>query len=206
MLILDILLVAGAYCLGSISTAYVVGRLARGVDMTEVGTGRIGATYTARRLGFVWGAVVGVGDVVKAMAAVALPLALGVPTVVVCLCALAAVAGHNWSVFLGFKGGRGAAASFGALLVFTLWAFLIPSAVFLVLLYAGRRTEFVFGIRRSTVLFGLLMFSTSALVLLQLAAGFPPPAPWSTTSPLMVAVPPLMLTLNVLGGWRKPDK
>ena len=174
--------------------------------MTEVGNGRIGATYTARKLGRWWGSVVGVADVVKAIAAVALPLALSLPTLVACACAVAVVIGHNWSVFIGFKGGRGAAASFGALLSLTFLSFFIPALLFLVLLFFGRQSEFVFGIRRSTILFGMLMFSTSALVWLQLVGEFPPAAPWSTPSPLMVSVPPIMLVLNVLGGRRHPGK
>jgi acyl phosphate:glycerol-3-phosphate acyltransferase len=200
----SVLAIAIAYCLGSISTAYLVGRSVKGVDMTEVGNGRIGATFTARRLGIAWGAVVGVGDSLKGIAAVVMPLALHLPAVVSCLCALGAMAGHNWSVFLRFKGGRGAATSFGSLLALTWWAILIPTIPVLLILYSRRQTEFVLGLRRTTVLFALLMFCISCLVWLQLSVGFPPPVPWSPTSPILIALPPAMLILNIMGGFRTP--
>jgi acyl phosphate:glycerol-3-phosphate acyltransferase len=193
-----------AYCLGSISSAYVVGRLARGVDMTEVGNGRIGATFTARKLGLAWGAVVGVGDSVKGIAAVVMPLALDLPAAISCLCGLAAMAGHNWSVFLRFKGGRGAATSFGSLLALTFWAILLPAVPLLLILYSRRQTQFVIGMRRTTVLFALLMFCISCLVVSQLAVGFPPITPWSPPSPVFVALPAAMLILNVIAGVRIP--
>ena len=110
-----IISISVAYCLGSISCAYIIGRLVSGIDMTEVGNGRIGTAFAIRQLGFGWGIIVGVLDFLKGVAAIALPLALGVSTRVLLLSGLAAVAGHNWSVFLGFKGGRGAATSFGVL-------------------------------------------------------------------------------------------
>ncbi len=96
-----------AYCLGSISWAYLIGRFARGVDMTEVGNGRIGAAFAMRKLGFGWGISVGVLDFVKGALAVIMALALEVPIIATFLSGMAVVAGHNWSVFLGFKGGGG---------------------------------------------------------------------------------------------------
>ncbi len=110
-----------AYLMGSIPTGYLMGRLMKGIDIREYGSGRTGGTNALRTLGAVGAAVTAVGDVGKSAAAVALAKGLGLPPLVVALVALAAVLGHNYSIFLRFRGGAGVAPTVGALLVMHVW-------------------------------------------------------------------------------------
>ncbi len=107
-----IVLVAG-YLLGSIPVGFLVVRLFRGADVRQIGSGRTGGTNVLRAAG--WGAaiVTGLGDVLKGAAAVYLARALNGPPLVQALAGSAAVAGHNYSLFLGLRGGAGTAPSMG---------------------------------------------------------------------------------------------
>ena len=113
-----------SYLLGSIPTGFLVAR-ARGVDIRTVGSGNIGATNVFRCLGKGLGILTFIGDTLKGVIpALAFPAAAGrlqplsqeTAAAIGIACAAAAVAGHNWPVFLRFKGGKGVATSAGALL------------------------------------------------------------------------------------------
>lgn len=104
-----------AYLIGSIPTAYVVGRYIYKIDIRRRGSGNVGATNALRTMGTVPGAVVLIVDIFKGIVAVWIGLAAGGQEFAA-LSALAAIAGHNWSVFLNFKGGRGVATAAGAAL------------------------------------------------------------------------------------------
>lgn len=115
------LAVAAGYLLGSIPSGYLLGRWLAGIDLRQYGSGSTGATNTMRVLGARGFALTFAADVLKAAAAILLARALvgdalG-PAVAECLAAIAAIVGHNWSVFIGFAGGRGAACSVGAMLL-----------------------------------------------------------------------------------------
>jgi glycerol-3-phosphate acyltransferase PlsY len=114
----------GAYLLGSVPFGLLVG-LARGVDVRKVGSGNIGATNVFRTVGKSWGSLAFFLDAAKGFVPAALfPLVLakltgaevgaGHKLLFGCL----AIVGHNWPVFLKFKGGKGIATSAGALLGF----------------------------------------------------------------------------------------
>jgi len=110
------------YFLGSIPTAYIATRLATGRDIRKIGGGNVGGLNTYREVGVVPAIVVGLVDVGKGAAAVAIAywlLQLQEPqeAVYVYLAGGAAVAGHNWMVWLKFSGGKGMGASVGALAV-----------------------------------------------------------------------------------------
>jgi len=101
------------YLLGSIPVGFLVVRLSRGLDVRGVGSGRTGGTNVLRAAG--WGAAVatGLGDALKGAAAVWLARALSAPPLVQALAGFAAVVGHNYSLFLGLRGGAGTATSIG---------------------------------------------------------------------------------------------
>ncbi len=110
----------GAFLLGSVPTGYLVAK-AKGVDIRQVGSGNIGATNVARALGKGPAIVVFVLDVLKGLAPpLLLPLvvpSLGMdPTLAALSAGVSAIAGHVFSPFLGFKGGKGIATGLGALL------------------------------------------------------------------------------------------
>jgi glycerol-3-phosphate acyltransferase PlsY len=119
----DILLIVCAYLAGSVPFAYLVAKAVGGIDIREVGSGNVGATNVGRALGRGWAILVFSLDVLKGLLpTLAALLAHGsriggqaLPPGAA-LTALAAVAGHNWPIFLGFKGGKGMATSCGVFL------------------------------------------------------------------------------------------
>lgn len=104
-----------AYLLGSIPFGYLIGQI-KGRDIRRFGSGNIGTANALRVLGLPAAVAVFLGDVVKGLLGVMVGRWLGGGGVAAVLCGLAAICGHNWSVFLGFKGGKGVATSFGAAL------------------------------------------------------------------------------------------
>ncbi|HID89367.1 MAG TPA: glycerol-3-phosphate 1-O-acyltransferase PlsY [Anaerolineae bacterium] len=112
------------YLLGSIPVGYLVVRWLRGIDVREVGSGRTGGTNVLRAAG--WGAAVltGVGDGLKGLVAVLFARQLGGSPLLVALAGVAAVVGHNYSAFLGFRGGAGTMASIGG--ATGLWPWSLP--------------------------------------------------------------------------------
>jgi glycerol-3-phosphate acyltransferase PlsY len=124
------MLVIIAYLSGSIPMGVIVARLSGGPDPRTVGSGRTGGTNALRALGRKWAALVVIGDVLKAALPVLLARALGADPIVEAACALAAVVGATWSVFLRFHGGRGVAAGVGTMLVIQPLAVLIATPVF----------------------------------------------------------------------------
>lgn len=107
-------LTAVAYLLGAIPFAYVFGRLA-GVDIRKEGTGNVGAGNLTRVAGVRFGALAALCDGLKGLVAVLLARRVSTD-VSLASAGLAAVAGHNWSVFLRGRAGRGLATSAGVLL------------------------------------------------------------------------------------------
>jgi glycerol-3-phosphate acyltransferase PlsY len=107
-----------AYLLGSIPTAYIFGKVLKGIDIREHGSGNVGATNAFRVLGKGPGTVVLLVDIAKGFLAVTLVGDFfGLDKILFrVLLALIAVSGHNWTVFLQFKGGKGIATSLGVLI------------------------------------------------------------------------------------------
>jgi len=133
-----------SYIVGSVPTGYVIGKL-RGIDIREHGSGNIGATNTLRVLGKPAGITALVLDVAKGFVAVTVLAAIAAsgrssfsePMMKVLL-GIAAIAGHNWTVFLKFKGGKGVATSAGVFLGIACVPVLIAAAVFAVIVLGTR--------------------------------------------------------------------
>jgi acyl phosphate:glycerol-3-phosphate acyltransferase len=104
-----------AYLLGSLSPSLLLGRLFKGIDLREHGSGNLGATNAFRVLGRGWGILVLAADLLKGFVPVLLARLLTDPwpTVIVALCA---IAGHNYSIFLRGRGGKGVATGAGTVL------------------------------------------------------------------------------------------
>jgi len=122
------LMIVIAYLLGSIPTAYIAGRLKKGVDIRQVGDGNMGAGNAFHQLGPGTGFTVGTLDAVKGALAISFAQAASLPQAAVLLAGVAAVIGHNWPVFLNFRGGRGEATTIGILLVLVTQPVLITGA------------------------------------------------------------------------------
>ncbi len=115
MLLDQVLVVLAAYLIGAAPCGVVIAR-SRGVDLFRVGSGNIGATNVARALGIKWGLVVWLLDVLKGFVAVLVARSLQPGPWTVALAGMAAPTGHCFSIFLGFRGGRGIATSLGVML------------------------------------------------------------------------------------------
>ena len=102
------LVVPVAYILGSIPWGFLIGMAVKGVDIRQYGSGKIGTSNVLRTAGGPFAALALALDLSKGILAVVLArvVAADTPTVEV-VAGLAALAGHNWSIFLGFQGGRG---------------------------------------------------------------------------------------------------
>lgn len=110
-----------SYLLGSFPTAYILGKLTKGIDIRQHGSGNVGATNVFRVLGRGPGIIVLIIDILKGVLAVwligdLLGLTENYQRIILSLCA---VIGHNWTIFLGFKGGKGIATSLGVLIGLT---------------------------------------------------------------------------------------
>jgi acyl phosphate:glycerol-3-phosphate acyltransferase len=110
------LFVLVAFLAGSIPWGYLAGRLMRGIDLRTVGSGGTGATNVLRTLGGRASAAVFVLDFLKGLLPVLVARSLGLAPWWIAAVAVAAVAGHCWSPFIGFKGGKGVATGAGAAL------------------------------------------------------------------------------------------
>jgi glycerol-3-phosphate acyltransferase PlsY len=113
----SLLTVAAAYLVGAVPIGFLVARAAGVGDLRQHGSGNIGATNVLRTLGRGPAIVTLLGDIAKGYGAVALASYLGgAEPALTAGGAVAAVAGNCWSVFLGFRGGKGVATGLGALL------------------------------------------------------------------------------------------
>ena len=137
-LLLDLALIVAAYLCGSIPMGVLVARLTGGVDPRTIGSGRTGGTNALRALGRRRAVVVVTGDVLKGAVPVAVARLLGAGAAAEALCAIAAVSGAIWSVFVGFRGGRGVGTGVGTILVIQPLALLIATPVFVVVILVTR--------------------------------------------------------------------
>ncbi len=135
-----------SYLLGSFPTAHLLGRWLRRIDIRTAGVRNMGALNAYRVLGPFWGFVTFLIDAAKGAFAVVLAQAEGLGAQAMATCGLLAVAGHNWPVFAGFRGGKGAATGVGVVLAMggeaAIWVAAIIGAVYL----ATRNISFALGV------------------------------------------------------------
>lgn len=112
------LLIPFAFILGSIPFGIIIAKV-MGIDLKKIGSGNIGATNVLRSLGKGPAALTLLGDILKGTAAVAIGRYLSVGPAYEGIIGLSAILGHNFSLFLGFKGGKGVATSIGVLLIYS---------------------------------------------------------------------------------------
>jgi glycerol-3-phosphate acyltransferase PlsY len=143
-----------AYLLGAIPSAYVMVRLAKGVDIRQVGTRNVGALNTYQQVGLGGGLLVLLADAGKGALAVLLPHWVGAPEWTIYPAAALVLVGHNWPVFLGFRGGKGAATILGIALTLLPHLALIALAPALVVVILARNV--VIGAMLGFVLFNVL--------------------------------------------------
>jgi glycerol-3-phosphate acyltransferase PlsY len=147
-----ILVVLVSYIVGSIPTAIIVSKWRYGLDIRTQGSGNAGGTNVFRVLGWKSGLFVTVMDIIKGLIATSvvsrlfwnpsLPFYNHTPfddfTIIQMICGGAAIIGHVWTIFAGFKGGKGIAAAGGMLLGIAPTEFLVSVTVFCIFLFAFR--------------------------------------------------------------------
>ncbi len=150
-----------AYLAGSIPMGILAARLSGGPDPRTIGSGRTGGTNALRALGRKWAAFVVIGDLLKG----ALPVILaryvtGGDPITEVLCGAAAVSGAIWSVFAGFRSGRGVGTGVGTMLVIQPVAVLLATPVFVGVILLTRYVSL------GSLLGSAAMFPAMLLVLL----------------------------------------
>jgi acyl phosphate:glycerol-3-phosphate acyltransferase len=132
------LVVLAAYGLGAVPFAYVVARRFAGVDVRAVGSGNVGATNVARTAGATLAVIVLALDIGKGAVAVWLAQWMGLPEAIVVLVGLAAIVGHIFPVWLGFRGGKGVATACGVFALLAPHALLVSVLAFFFFAWATR--------------------------------------------------------------------
>jgi len=115
----SILIIATAYLLGSIPFGYLITRFSTGKNILKVGWRKTSGSNVFKNIGKWQGILTGIFDVSKGYLAVRLAQIFSFSPQIQVLCGMAAVTGHNWSIFLKFSGGRGIGTFIGAALLFS---------------------------------------------------------------------------------------
>ena len=155
-----VVLMLVAYLLGSIPVGALVARRVGGPDLRSVGSGRTGGTNALRALGRKWAAVVVLGDLAKGAVPVLIARAVTHEPLVEVLCGAAAVTGAIWSVFAGFRSGRGVGTGVGTMLMIQPVAVLLATPVFIIVIALTRYVSL------GSLLGSAAMFPAMLLVLL----------------------------------------
>ncbi len=132
-----IIVVIISYLLGSVPFAYIMIRLFKGIDIRKVGSGNVGSTNALRTAGKRVALAALLGDLLKGLAAAWIGLQTS-GEMLAAVCVLAAVIGHCWPVFIGFKGGKGMATTAGAILLLMPKVFLFLAIIFVLIVFFSR--------------------------------------------------------------------
>ena len=124
-----------SYLLGSIPNGLILGKAIWGVDLRQHGSKNIGATNAWRTIGKAGCISIFVLDFLKGAVSAYLGLHLGGSELAGVLCGILAIAGHSWSVFLSFKGGKGVATGLGVIAALMPMVTLIVFAVWFAIVY-----------------------------------------------------------------------
>ena len=135
-----------SYLIGGISSAFLVTRLVLGQDIRNLGDNNPGAANVFKNVSPKAGLTVGVFDILKGVLAVLLVRSVTDSITLELMAGVAVVAGHNWPIHLGFRGGRGAATSVGVLLITVPLVSIPVAAVSLIVLQFTKRATVALGV------------------------------------------------------------
>ena len=194
MLVQVILLTIGAYLLGSVPAAYIAGRLLKGIDIRDYGSGTVSGSNVWHSLPR-WAVVpVGIFDVLKGVIPVCIAAyVLDFTIVTQGIVALAAMTGHSWSIFLGFSGGRGFSTMMGSLVIIAPWELL----VFVVIWVLG-----LLLLKNSPL---WMLIGAAAMPLASLGLGREPELIWILLGMLLLLVMKRLMANRgaITGDWRR---
>ena len=196
------LAVVAAYLVGSIPFGFLIAKYGHGVDLRCQGSGNIGATNVGRTLGRRWGIACLVLDFAKGLLPTLLPLTLRLPTgwtgAAMAACGTAAIAGHVFPLWLGFRGGKGVATGAGVAFVLS-WPAALAAAIVFAVLFAVKRVVSLASIAAAIV------YAAAILVLL----GEPLARENWAMAAFAVAIPTLIVVRhrdNICRFWRGEEK
>ena len=187
-----------AYLLGSVSSAYIIAKCSGKIDIRDEADGRISAAAVYRRVGLKSFVGVVAMDIGKAALAVLIAQWLDAPPVIVMLAGAAAIAGHQWSLFLKFQGGLGATTIAGVLVAVATLPTIIGAAFAAVLMYKTKKStiSFVIGILMIAVVLFVMQWSRIEQPPILIAApSLPPPV---TVFHLLIAYPLILGMMMVV--------
>ncbi len=147
-----------AYLLGSIPTAYLFGRFGKNIDIRNEGSGNIGGMNIYKTAGLLPGILTVLIDVGKGALAVFIALSFSGNPAVVFLCGFLVIAGHNYSLFMKFRGGKGLATALGVFII------LSPFSIIFAILFAVTLTLFL---KDANTAFGSATLSIPLILWLQ---------------------------------------
>ena len=142
----DLLLALLAYFIGTFPTAFLFGRFLKKADIRQLGSGNVGALNTFKHIGYLPGLLTLAVDIAKGSLAVYLALQYGNLPQLPVLAAFMAVLGHNFNLFLGFKGGKGLGCLIGSLLLISPVTILYMFALIAILTLILRDTNTAAGL------------------------------------------------------------
>jgi len=151
-----IVLVILAYTIGSIPTAYLAGKLKKGIDVRKFGTGNVGATNVGLVVGPMIGIIVYIIDVLKGVVPVLLARNYIGTELSMALTGIAAILGHDFSIFLNFSGGKGIATTTGVIFAINTNLMLVIFLSWLVFVFLTN--YFVAASLLSTALLPIMMY------------------------------------------------
>lgn len=131
------------YFMGSVPTGYILAKVLRGIDIRTIGSGNIGATNAGRLLGRKWAIAIALFDMLKGGIIVLIASFFTSDPLILALTGVMSVIGHDYTVWLRFRGGKGVATTFGVFAFFDLfnpWPALLGGAVWYMVL---KKTKYV---------------------------------------------------------------
>ena len=184
-------LVAAAYLVGSIPSAFLLARYLRNIDIRDYGSGNVGASNVMEHVGLRTGIALGVFDtLLKGTMPVLAANLMGQSLTVQAAVAIAAIAGHNWSAYLRLTGGRGISIGIGVLLGMGLW---VELGIGLLLIGLMGRV-----VMKDTGLWSLVSFL--ALPVTAIFLGRPPEVVY-----MLGAMAMMLVVKRLVGNWEWPS-
>ncbi|HZW48754.1 MAG TPA: glycerol-3-phosphate 1-O-acyltransferase PlsY [Bacillota bacterium] len=151
-----------AYLCGSIPSAYLIARVMENIDIRKYGSGNVGTTNALRTLGLKGALISLLLDILKTILAISTPFYLKSPQIAFYITGLAVICGHNWPIFLHFKGGKGVAVSTSVIVLLFPWIGILSLVILVVVVW---RTRYVsLGSLLMSLFWPLMLFASGAAI------------------------------------------
>jgi len=154
-----ILIILISYILGSIPFGYILSKLVKKIDIRDYGSGNTGATNTLRILGPFMASIVLIGDMSKGYFSIYLSHLIRQDSIfILTIVGLAVICGHDWSLFLKFKGGKGVATTFGVILALNPMIAILAAIVWGIIIISTRYASLASISAVISIIFFMILF------------------------------------------------